>query len=43
MTGAAVVTGSSVVVSSVGPKLVTVVPLEDNVHLKEIMINPMSF
>ena len=35
--------GSSVVVSSVGPEVVTVVPFEDNVHLKKIRISSMIF
>lgn len=39
VTGASVVAGSSVVVSSVGPEVVTVVPFEDNMHLKKFMIN----
>ena len=44
VTGAAVVAGSSdvvpspVVVSSVGPEVVTVVALEESVHLKRIII-----
>ena len=44
VTGAAVVTGSSdvlpspVVVSSVGPEVVTVVAFEESVHLKRIKI-----
>ena len=35
--------GSSVVVSSVGPEVVTVVPFVDNVHLKKIVISSMIF